>query len=73
MVCAVEPDPSGDDRSLLALQVAAEISPGQLTEDLFAQGFRAEAALLHREAGRDTARLRREMRALSRSEPLDRP
>ena len=55
VVCSVEPDPSGVDRSLLSLEVPAGTSPGQLTEELLGHGFRVGPALLHREAGRDLA------------------
>ena len=55
VVCAVEPDPSGDDRTILALQASPATSPSQLAEGLVGYGFRPGPALLHREAGRDSA------------------
>jgi chorismate mutase / prephenate dehydratase len=51
VVCAVAPDPSGDDRSLLGLELSPEVSRARLTGALLAAGFRVDSALLHREPG----------------------
>ena len=49
VVSAAPPDPSGADRSLLGLELAAEVSPARLGEAVAAAGFRAATILLRRD------------------------
>ena len=48
---AAAPDPSGDDRSLLGLELTLETSRARLGADLAAAGFEAGAVILRRDAG----------------------
>ena len=52
---AAAPDPSGDDRSLLGLELTLETSRARLGTDLVAAGFKAGAVILRRDAGDSVA------------------
>jgi chorismate mutase/prephenate dehydratase len=54
VVCAVAPDPSGDDRSLLGVETAVGISRARLSDALRAAGFRVGWVVLHQEPGTDS-------------------
>lgn len=56
VVATVPPDPSGDDRSLLGLEVAADLSRNRLGTALAAAGFAAGTVILRRDAGSPVAR-----------------
>jgi chorismate mutase/prephenate dehydratase len=51
VVSAAAPDPSGDDRSLLGLELTLETSRARLSSDLAAAGFQAGTVILRRDAG----------------------
>lgn len=51
VVTAAAPDPSGDDRSLLGLELALEGSRARLGADLAAAGFAAGPVILRRDPG----------------------
>lgn len=55
VVTAAPPDPSGDDRSLLGLELALETSRARLGADLAARGFVAGPVILRRDAGAGVA------------------
>ena len=55
VVSAAAPDPSGNDRSLLGLEVAMDYSRARLAQSLTAGGFDAGATILRREPGANTA------------------
>ncbi len=55
VVTAAAPDPSGDDRSLLGLELTLETSRARLGTDLVAAGFRAGPVILRRDAGAPVA------------------
>jgi chorismate mutase len=55
VVCAVAPDPSGADRSLLGLEVGLEVSRDRLGQSLAAAGFETGTIILRRDAGAGVA------------------
>lgn len=55
VVTAAAPDPSGNDRSLLGLELALETSRARLGADLAAAGFRAGTLILRRDPGAPVA------------------
>jgi chorismate mutase/prephenate dehydratase len=55
VVCAVPPDPSGDDRSLLGLEVALDVSRARLAQTLTNAGFEPGATILRRDPGAPVA------------------
>lgn len=55
VVCATAPDPSGDDRSLIGLEVPPDISRAQLAAAVAAAGFRDATAILRRDPGASAA------------------
>ena len=57
VVSAAAPDPSGDDRSLLGLEVALDYSRARLAQSLAADGFDAGATILRRDPDAATARV----------------
>ncbi len=57
VVSAAAPDPSGNDRSLLGLEVALEHSRARLSQTLAAAGFDAGTTVLRRDPGSSAARV----------------
>jgi chorismate mutase len=57
LVCSVPPDPSGDDRSLLGLEVALDVSRARLTVALQAAGFEPGTTILRRDPGGTVAQV----------------
>jgi len=55
VVAAVPPDPSGNDRALVGLEIPAELSRGSLNAALAAAGLQPGPVILRREAGSPTA------------------
>jgi hypothetical protein len=55
VVCAVAPDPSGDDHSLLGMEVALDVSRDRLGQALTAAGFEPATTILRRDPGADVA------------------
>ena len=55
VVAASPPDPSGDDRSLIGLELAADISRARLTSLLTAAGLAPGSVTLRRDAGAPSA------------------
>jgi hypothetical protein len=51
VAAAVPPDPSGEDRSLLGLEIPADLSRARLSTTLTDAGFSPGAIILRREAG----------------------
>lgn len=49
VIAATEPDPSGQDRSLLGLELDANVSRARVTAMLTTSGLRPEAVILHRD------------------------
>ena len=56
VVCAVPPDPSGADRSLLGLELAPEVSRDRLGQALTAAGFEPGVTILRRDPGAGMSR-----------------
>jgi chorismate mutase/prephenate dehydratase len=55
VVCAVPPDPSGADRSLLGLEVALDVSRARLAQALTTAGFDPGTTILRRDPGAPVA------------------
>lgn len=55
VVSAAPPDPSGDDRSLLGLELALDVSRARLAQALAAAGFQAGTTILRRDPGAPVA------------------
>lgn len=55
VVSAVPPDPSGEDRSLLGLELPLDASRARLSQILATAGLEAEHTILRRDAGAPTA------------------
>jgi chorismate mutase/prephenate dehydratase len=54
-VAAIEPDPSGADRSLIGLETDADASTGRINVALVEAGFTTQALLQHRPSRQETA------------------
>lgn len=57
LVCAVPPDPSGADRSLLGLEVPLDVSRARLAQALTAAGFEPGVTILRRDPGGSVAQV----------------
>jgi chorismate mutase / prephenate dehydratase len=57
LVGSVPPDPSGDDRSLLGLEMAVDVSRARLGQALAAAGFDAGTTILRRDPGDSVAQV----------------
>lgn len=57
LVCAIPPDPSGADRSLLGFEVASDVSRARLALALAAAGFEPGVTLLRRDPGASVAQV----------------
>ena len=55
VACAIAPDPSGDDRALLGIELPQETSRARLSGALVAVGLRPESIVLRRDPGAEAA------------------
>ena len=55
VACAITPDPSGDDRALLGIELPQETSRARLTGALVNAGFHPESIVLRRDPGAEAA------------------